>query len=100
MGTLSCSEGKGHTFESCRLCQFLSILEGDKRDPIKAPALADLRIRASQQFDENRPRVSIACIWPGASMSRSSLCRPQTSISKNSLLRARPWQCDVKPMRV
>jgi hypothetical protein len=39
MGTLSCSEGKGHTFESCRVRQFSLFLQRDMYARTKAPAL-------------------------------------------------------------
>jgi hypothetical protein len=47
MSSLYSSEGKGHTFESCRVRQFFFILQRDMRDPTRLQ-----RIRASQQFDE------------------------------------------------
>jgi hypothetical protein len=39
MGTLSCSEGKGHTFESCRARQFSRFLQRDMCARTNTPAL-------------------------------------------------------------
>src|SRR6266481_868022 len=40
MGTLSCSEGKGHTFESCRGRHFFLVLQRAMRARTKTPVLS------------------------------------------------------------
>src|SRR5258708_7745322 len=39
MGSLYCSEGKGHTFESCRVRQFFLILQRDMSARTETPTL-------------------------------------------------------------
>jgi len=52
MGTLSCSEGKGHTFESCRVRQFFPELQRDVHALTGTSALLHLSEQAKSIWRE------------------------------------------------